>query len=262
MPELPQDYEDLDPYAVLGILKGKDATADEIKKAYRRKALTTHPDKAVDDAQRQEFHEEFQKVAFAYSVLSDEDRRARYDRTGSLEEIESEQSFKDLFSDLCRTELSKEMLEQDKKEYRESGEEKQDILKYYKESKGDMDAIFENVIHTDVVDDEERIRVIIQHAIEAKEVKPYAKFVKETSASRKRRRKAAESEAVEAEVLAEELGLNKAKKANKSGNDEDALAMMIRKRGEDRFNSMISNLEARYSGSKRSKSTTKAKSKA
>lgn len=262
MSEMPEDYADIDPYEVLGVSKGKDASEDDIKKAYRRKALMTHPDKAKDDEERERFHSEFQKVAFAYSVLSDKDRRARYDRTGSLEDIETEQSFRDLFSDLCKTEITEEMLEQDKKEYRESGEEREDILRYYKESKGDMDVIFENVIHTDVLKDDERIRKIIQDAIDAKEVKAYPKFVKEGAASKKRRRKAAESEAAEAEALAEELGLNKAKKANKSGNDEDALALMIKKRGEDRFNSMISNLEAKYGGaSKKKKTSSKNKAK-
>ncbi|ANB12698.1 DNAJ domain protein, DNAJC9 family [Sugiyamaella lignohabitans] len=238
--------EEINPYEVLGLdqSKSKEITEQDIKKAYRRKALTTHPDKATNEEEKAIFHTEFQKVAFAYSVLSDAERRKVYDRTGSLSEVESEASFRDLFSDLCKAEVSKELIEQDKKEYRESGEEEQDILKYYKEGKGDMEFIFENVIHSDVLEDEERIRGIIQKAIDEKVVPAYSKFTKESATSKKKRRLAATKEAQEAEELAEELGLNKARA--KANSDEDALALLIKSRHQDKFSSLINQLEAKY----------------
>jgi molecular chaperone DnaJ len=67
-----QDY-----YDVLKI--SKSATAAEIKKAYRKKALKYHPDKNPND---KEAEEKFKQAAEAYEVLSDSDKKARYDQFG------------------------------------------------------------------------------------------------------------------------------------------------------------------------------------
>jgi len=66
-----------DYYAVLGVDKGADATA--IKKAYRKLAIKYHPDKNPDDKSAEE---KFKEAAEAYEVLSDEQKKARYDRYG------------------------------------------------------------------------------------------------------------------------------------------------------------------------------------
>jgi molecular chaperone DnaJ len=66
-----------DYYEVLGV--GKTASADEIKKAYRQKAMEFHPDKNPGDKTAEE---KFKEAAEAYDVLSDEQKRARYDRHG------------------------------------------------------------------------------------------------------------------------------------------------------------------------------------
>ena len=72
MSENKRDY-----YEVLGIDKG--ATDDEIKKAYRKKAKLYHPDLHPGDA---EAERNFKEVAEAYEVLSDKDKKARYDQYG------------------------------------------------------------------------------------------------------------------------------------------------------------------------------------
>ena len=62
---------------MLGVQKG--ATAEEIKKAYRKLAVKYHPDKNPGD---KEAEEKFKEAAEAYSVLSDADKKARYDQFG------------------------------------------------------------------------------------------------------------------------------------------------------------------------------------
>lgn len=66
-----------DYYEVLGV--GKQASADEIKKAYRKIAMQYHPDKNPGDAVAEE---KFKEAAEAYEVLSNPDKRAQYDRFG------------------------------------------------------------------------------------------------------------------------------------------------------------------------------------
>ena len=66
-----------DYYDVLGA--SKDASAAELKKAYRKLAIKYHPDKNPDD---QEAEEKFKELGEAYEALSDEDKRAAYDRYG------------------------------------------------------------------------------------------------------------------------------------------------------------------------------------
>ena len=68
---------DRDYYEVLGV--GKDASADDIKKAYRRMAMKYHPDRNPGDKVAEE---KFKEIGEAYAVLSDDQKRAAYDRYG------------------------------------------------------------------------------------------------------------------------------------------------------------------------------------
>lgn len=66
-----------DYYEILGV--SKNASADEIKKAYRKTAMQFHPDRNPGDKAAEE---KFKEAAEAYEVLSDNDKRAKYDRFG------------------------------------------------------------------------------------------------------------------------------------------------------------------------------------
>ena len=66
-----------DHYETLGV--SRDASTEEIRRAYRKLARTHHPDVNPDP----EAAEQFKRISHAYEVLSDEDRRRAYDTTGN-----------------------------------------------------------------------------------------------------------------------------------------------------------------------------------
>ena len=66
-----------DYYEILGV--NKSSSDDEIKKAYRKIAIKYHPDKNPDNKSAEE---KFKEAAEAYSVLSDSEKRQRYDQFG------------------------------------------------------------------------------------------------------------------------------------------------------------------------------------
>ena len=70
-----QDAASEDLYKIMGVKK--DATEPEIKKAFKKLAIKYHPDKNQDDPETAK--EKFQKIANAYEILSDADKRRIYD---------------------------------------------------------------------------------------------------------------------------------------------------------------------------------------
>jgi len=80
-----------DYYQVLGV--EKKATADEIKKAYRKLALKWHPDKNSNKGAE----EKFKKISEAYAVLSDTEKRQQYDEFGSADQYRQQHSQEDIF---------------------------------------------------------------------------------------------------------------------------------------------------------------------
>ena len=80
--EVRREWFDKDYYAVLGV--PKNASASEIKKAYRKLAQQHHPDANAGNA---EAEERFKEISAAHDVLGDEERRKRYDEVRRCEAI-------------------------------------------------------------------------------------------------------------------------------------------------------------------------------
>ncbi|KAJ9151113.1 DnaJ domain-containing protein [Pleurostoma richardsiae] len=268
------DYEDvvdgeppsINPYDVLG-LEDKNATAEQIKTAYRKAALKNHPDK-VPDHQRTDAHSKFQAIAFAYAVLSDPVRRKRYDATGSTSEsiVDADDfNWSEFYREQFRDAISADAIEKFAKKYKGSDEEKDDVLVAYEEHEGDMDMVYESVMLSDVLQDDERFRSIIDEAIASGDVPGFPKYTGESKKSRAARVKAAKTEAAEAEEYAKELGVHdklfgeKEKKGKGKGkakskdNSEDALAALIKKRQQDRGSSFLDSLAEKYGATPKSK---------
>ena len=74
--------EKRDYYEVLGV--DKNASADDIKSAYRKAALKWHPDRWVDGTEQEKktAEEKFKEASEAYTVLSDPQKRSQYDKFG------------------------------------------------------------------------------------------------------------------------------------------------------------------------------------
>ncbi|OCH95549.1 DnaJ-domain-containing protein [Obba rivulosa] len=205
------DTENVDLYEVLGL--ASDAKPDEIKKAYRRLALVHHPDKhaTADDAAKADASLKFQQIGFAYAVLGDEKRRQRYDRTGKTDEDfelgPGEDGWEAYFEQLF-DKVTREKLDEMKKEYQGSAEEVEDLKKAYTETGGAIGEIMKHVPHS-THDDEARFIIIISSLIEKGELESldaWTSSIKDEKAKLVRK-KQSDREAKEAERLAKELGI-------------------------------------------------------
>jgi curved DNA-binding protein len=81
-----------DYYKTLGV--EKQASAEELKKAYRKLALKYHPDKNPNNKAAEE---KFKKISEAYAVLSDQEKRQQYDQFGSADQFRQRYSQEDIF---------------------------------------------------------------------------------------------------------------------------------------------------------------------
>jgi molecular chaperone DnaJ len=84
-----------DYYAILGVTP--DADEAQLKRAYRNLARTYHPDKNPGDKAAEE---RFKEISQAYTVLSDPDKRAHYDRFGTVDGLGADVGFSTIFEDL------------------------------------------------------------------------------------------------------------------------------------------------------------------
>lgn len=216
----------------------KTAKTSEIKKAYYKKSLSTHPDK-VPELDRETATVKFQILSKIYSVLQDEDKRAVYDQTGTIDDdcFPENKDWYDYWRCVFKK-VSLADIDSFEKEYKNSEEELGDLKKIYLDSGGNMETILNSIMcATD--EDEPRLRSILIDLIQKKELPAFDVFLKEDEKKKKIRKKKYASEAKEAEEMKTKLGL-------KSSDSGSSLQNLILKRRANQFNKTISNLEEKY----------------
>ena len=151
-----------------------------------------------------------------------------------------------------------------KEEYQGSKEEKTDLLNSYEAHEGDLDKVYEDIMLSNVLDDDERFRAIIKQAIADGEVTDWPQFSNESPKKKSRRAASARKEAAEAMELAKELGVEEKLFGNGKGNgkkgkgkkkgdgDESSLMALIQQRQKDRAGNFFANLEAKYAPTSKS----------
>ncbi|KAL8660781.1 MAG: hypothetical protein Q9202_006203 [Teloschistes flavicans] len=275
--------ENIDPYSALGL--DPTASAAEIKTAYKKLALKHHPgtfqkilrftpilvlvffvtrwldspsmltilsDKAPASA-KSTANSTFQSIAFAYAILSNPKRRTLYDTTGSTSETLAQDDSDDFdWLSFFRVQLSQnfaEDLDKFSASYKGSEEEKETLLATYTKYRGKMNKIYEEVMLSNPLDDEQRFQAIIAGAISAGQVESHDAFAKETQKSKDARMERARREAEEAE---DEKKTNKAYQSIFGGDGKGGqrgmndLAATIQGRQKEWQNGFMERMEERY----------------
>lgn len=227
-------WGDLDPYKTLEL--GETTTPLEIKRSYKQLSLKFHPDKnkEIDT-------DVFARVQYAYLVLSDPVRRKRYDATGSLADHDDDDDFDwlDFFKN-TQEKITVEMIDEDRKKYQGSEEEKVDITTNFAYYEGDFLKLFEVIPHLEFTEEEEaRVFAIVDGEIDkmelAKEVKSlWDKYKKLRKTKVQRMLKKLAKEAKEAEALKAKM------------NAQGDLKLLIQSRGKQRSELFLARLEAKY----------------
>ncbi|KAI4127201.1 MAG: hypothetical protein LQ338_003320 [Usnochroma carphineum] len=282
IPETPP--QDIDPYTTLDLISS--ATAAEIKTAYKKLALRHHPDKA-SSSEQSTAHTTFQRIAFAYAILSSPRRRQLYDTTGSTSEtlgsIEDDDFDWLSFFRTQYSSVSASAVADFSCSYKSSPEERRDVLAAFTKHRGKWGKVYEEVMLSDPLEDEERFREMVDEAIKKGEVEGYDAHVNESKKSREARMKKARREKEEAEkeartnkkyrsifggdgkggsvakakaVEVDDANANgvdgKKRKARKADREENGdigdLAAMIQSRNKERSDGFFDKLEAKYAG--------------
>lgn len=111
----------MDLYATLSL--DSSSNDQDIKRAYKNLALKNHPDRFphASEDQRKQLTDTFQKLSQAYAILSDTNKKARYDATGSIDDIADLQegfaTWTEYFETIF-TRLTEEAIEKYEKQYK------------------------------------------------------------------------------------------------------------------------------------------------
>lgn len=147
------------------------ATPSQIRKAYHKMALKVHPDKNPSE----EAVASFQALQKAYAILSNPEKRRRYDRTGCTDE--DSQSFDDAYAHYrsVYTEISREDIDEFAGRYRESDMEQSDLREFYMRYNGDLTNLL-HFIPLSTVDDCPRFVAYFEAAIAEGSLENLPKF--------------------------------------------------------------------------------------
>jgi DnaJ family protein C protein 9 len=224
-------------------------------------------DKAAE-ADKEDAKKKFQEVAFAYAVLSDDRRRKRYDLTGSTAEtLEDDEDFNwlNFYREQFENVVSEEAISRIANEYKGSEEEREDLRKAYNKGKGKLEVVYELVMLSDILEDDDRFRSILDEEIANGNIESFPAYERETYATRQKakdstRKARADFDKRQAKKAAAEEKANgkssgKAKPKSKT-DDMAGLAALIQQRQKARAGGFFDTLEAKYApksrGSKRS----------
>ncbi|XP_055378363.1 J domain-containing protein CG6693 [Condylostylus longicornis] len=224
-----------DIYEILSI--EKTVSDKEIKKAYYRLSLKVHPDR-VPEEEKQIATEKFKVLSKLNEVLTDKNKKSLYDEKGIIDDDDDEGklgTWLELWRKIFKP-ITKEDIDNFKKEYIGSDLEKRDILKAYTSGKGCIDYMMQCVPFMDI-EDEPRIKDIVLQMIKNKEVPEYKIFTNEPESKKKRRHK---KYTKERKAAAKEI-----EKINK----KESLEQQIMKKQQERssaFSSLIDRLSQKY----------------
>ncbi|XP_052896510.1 J domain-containing protein CG6693 [Anopheles moucheti] len=214
----------------------KNASVQEIKKAYYRLSLQTHPDR-VPESDKKEATEKFKVLSKLYNIISDKDSRAIYDERGVVDDDDdASTNWMDMWQQFFKP-LTTEDIQNYQKSYTGSETERTDIKRAYLGGKGCINFMMQTVPFM-TCEDEPRIAVIVQEMIDQKEVPEYVIFTKEPKEKRNRRHK---KYAREAKI---------AKEVQQQQKSTASLEQQIALKRKSAFSSLIDSLEAKYGNGK------------
>jgi DnaJ family protein C protein 9 len=230
-------------------------------------------DKAAE-ADKTEANKKFQEIAFAYAVLSDDRRRRRYDLTGSTAETlveDGDFNWLNFYREQFENVVNEEAINKLSNEYKGGEDERRDLVKAYKKGKGNLSVIYELVMLSDILEDDDRFRQIVDEEIANGNIKSLPAYEKETDATRQKakdaeRKRREDYDKQEARKEAKKKSgepadgkvASKAKPKSKKGGVDDmaGLAALIQQRQKARAGNFFDQLEDKYApksrGSKRS----------
>ncbi len=172
---------------MLGV--SSDATPGQLKKAYHKLALALHPDKQLSSKNSAEEISaaklKFQAISVTYKILANEERRKEYDHSRELVEDDDadfvssssftqwERFFKNLFPGINFDDIDKFTVK-----YKESEEEKKDVLKYYQICQGDLNKMVNCVMCSEKSDKHRWVKYYIEPAIQRGDVPRFEALLK------------------------------------------------------------------------------------
>jgi DnaJ family protein C protein 9 len=199
----------------------------------------------------------FQVLCKVYSILSDADKKKIYDESGLIDGendlFSSSKDWNEYWRGLFKK-VTKEDVDKFFSDYKDSAEERADLLRLYEKHKGDMNLLMQEMISSDDLENEPRFRSIILEAIEQGQAASHSQFVNESKRKAVKRKNEQAREAKEAEEIK--------KKMNIDLESEESLKMAILSRRKQQNDNFLDKLAEKYSNpAKKAKGKASGKTK-